>query len=802
MNLKKEYSKELIRVLDYAETILATEYPTNKITIEYLLLAILEEKNSIAYEIIKENVLSNNIETTQVFLARYLSSQLPKTEIKENVELKFDENLENIIKDLNEIDDITTISTTNIISQILKTNTKMKRTLHRLGVTASHFEKKPMNESVNKSILAFKNIVKKNMEQSKLKSNKSLHIEKNTINLNKEYGKGQLTELIGREKELKKIFQILNRQSNNKVLIIGESGTGKSTMINGFVDAIETYSAPTKFIGKTVVKLDVNDFINGLTFKDLLDEKVKVLNEEITKHDKHVLFIDDIHLHVSSKTNNPTLTSLEPLLLNNKLPIIMVCNIKYYKQLIEAQPLIEKEFERVLIKPTSIEETNKIINSVKHTYEKFHNVKYNENIVGLASKLSDKYLSDKQLPFAAISLIDMVGSDINSEYINNKELISLYTKLNSTIIHTDKANSEENYELVDELLAQELELRKKINEINDTNKKDYEVTEDDLYRVITTLTDVPINRLDSSLKTLKTIDKVLKTHVIGQDDAIDKVTAGIKRKQVGLGGKNKPLSFMCIGESGTGKTLLAKTIAKELLGSEQNLIRYDMSEFSEKYSISKLIGSPPGYVSHESGGSLTEAVKHKKYSVLLLDEIEKACPEVFNLFLQLLDDGFLTDSSGTRFDFSNVIVMMTSNVGAKKASEFSHNIGFNSTETNSNDIINKEFKKKFPPEFINRLTDTLIFNKLGEKELKNIIKLNLNNLNNELIENGYKLSWTNNVITHIYDKIDKENGYGARPINRFVENEIETKIIDKIVDEELKNYEFKLNIEKDELLIN
>lgn len=428
----------------------------------------------------------------------------------------------------------------------------------------------------------------------------------------------------------------------------------------------------------------------------------------------------------------------------------------------------------------------------KEFYEKHHNVCFNEDIIDTILTLSKRYITDRNLPISAIDIMDEIGSQKNIDRQETEDIINKRSELREVMKNGNK--------------DKELDLRLELTKLQNTKKEKTKltITNEDVYNAIALHTNLPINKINTSEKhAISSIDKILNSLIIGQENAIKGVSQAIKRSKVGLAPQNKPIaSFLCIGKTGVGKTLMAKTLAKEIFGDEKYLVRFDMSEYSDKTSVNKLIGSSAGYVGYQEGGLLTEAVKKKKHCVLLIDEIEKADEQVYNIFLQILDDGFLTDNTGNKVDFTNTIILLTSNVGTKQASE-TRALGFGvNNDENKREIIEKELKRKFPPEFINRLSDVIYFNSLTEDNLKEIIKIELDNLNKRINEIKYKLKYSENVVSHILNHIKKDIEYGARPILRAIQELIENKITDLLLENDYKEgYEFKIEEKNNDIKV-
>ena len=549
---------------------------------------------------------------------------------------------------------------------------------------------------------------------------------------------------------------------------------------------------PSKFENKKILLLDPSVMLFGATYRGLFEDRFKSFIDEIKRNKNYILFIDDIHNHLSDKIQDGNLNIanlLIPVLNENSIPFICATNFKEYKSLIESNPNLSSKFQKIILNPPSLKDVVNILNETKEKYEIFHNVTYTNEAIEACAKLSDRYINDRSMPDSSISLMDEVGSMVSAKVKKDTNIDSLKKELLDILNRKKEILSKEDMNGIDEIKKKESEIKNKIS-LEERNKRNYykkiEVEENDVKIVLSEKIGIPLFKLSINDKNeLNDLNNRVKKSVIGQDIAIDKICNAIKRKRVGIADNNKPCAMLLIGKTGVGKTLVAKTLAKEIFGDENSLVRLDMSEYSEKSSVTKITGSAPGYIGYENGGQLTEAIKNKKYCILLLDEIEKAHQEVHNVFLQLLDEGRLTDNSGQVVDFKNVIILMTSNVGAKRVSEFGDGIGFTKNkEQKSNSIFEKELKKTFTPEFLNRLDDIIYFSDLSESDIKDIIKLELIKLNKRVEDIGYRLHssyLSEEVVNSIYNKIDVKNEFGAREVLRIIQNEIENKITDYIL---------------------
>lgn len=628
---------------------------------------------------------------------------------------------------------------------------------------------------------------------------------------------GDIDPIIGRDKEVLRIAQILSRKKKNNVVIVGDAGVGKSALVEKLALLISEGSCPTNLLDKRIMSLNLTSLVAGTKYRGQFEERIKVILDELKDAPNVIVFIDEIHTMVGAGNASGSMDAaniLKPALARGEIQCIGATTFDEYKKNIEKDGALVRRFQKIILHEPTTEETIDILNNLKDSYENFHRVEYTENVVETIVSLSKRYITDKQFPDKAIDILDELGSEkkINVKVPESIEKL----KKQADDVRVEKLNVVRNqdYEQAAELRDQERKVLKKLerekekwNEEQQTNRKPIVV--EDVYNMITDITGVPISKLDTKeTKSLLSLEKTISKSVIGQDDAVEIIAKSIRRNRVGVRGNNKPIgSFMFLGSTGVGKTHLAKTLAKTLFGDPDKIIRVDMSEFMEKHNVSKLIGSPPGYVGYDEGGQLTEKIKNNPFSVVLFDEIEKAHKDVFNILLQILDEGHLSDSFGRKVNFTNTLVIMTSNVGAKKVSDFGAGMGFTNSEDREkvkDSIIKKSLKQQFSPEFLNRIDDIIVFNKLDDKSLRKIVNIELNTLYGRLVENGYKITFDKTVTNEIL-KRNSEEEYGARPIKRIIQNLCEDFISDNIlmgeIDEE-NEYVLKINEGKMEISKN
>lgn len=652
---------------------------------------------------------------------------------------------------------------------------------------------------------------------SKNESPISDNLKSFATDLNERAKEGRIDPVIGREKEIERVFQVLSRRTKNNPILIGEAGVGKTAIAEGLAIAINEGNAPEILKNKIILSLDLARMVAGSRYRGDFEERIKNVIDEVTDRNDIILFIDEFHNVIGAGKSEGSLDAaniLKPVLTKGDLQIIGATTIDEYRKNIEKDPAFERRLIPILIGEPSIDAAIEIINGIKDRYENHHKVEITDEAIKTAVELSDRYLTERFLPDKAIDVIDEAASKMRIKDTSCEEITLLKEELEKINEKKDEAvyggKFLEASILRDEIntLKEKLDyLEKQKNEKE--SKNSYVLGYDEIAAVISEMSKIPVSKLkqDESKKYIN-LNKDLKKEIIGQDVAVDVVANAIKRARVGLSNPKKPIgNFMFLGPTGVGKTFLAKKIAEKLFSGEDDLIRIDMSEYMEKHSVSKLIGSPPGYVGYGEGGQLTEAVRKKPYSVILFDEVEKAHPDVFNMLLQVLDDGFLTDSQGKKVNFKNTVIILTSNIGASKIDK-KHNLGFSTNKNEVEDdyeriksIIDEELKQNFKPEFLNRLDEIVIFNSLGEKEIQKISQFLLDELSERLKKKDINVSFTNKVVKYV-SKNGFDKKYGARPIERFIKKKIENLLTDEILSGNIKEKELiEIDVVRDKIKI-
>lgn len=607
----------------------------------------------------------------------------------------------------------------------------------------------------------------------------------------------KLDPVVGREKEIERVSQILSRRKKNNPLLIGEPGVGKSAIAEGLALRIVKRKVSRILFDKRVVTLDLASLVAGTKYRGQFEERMKAVMNELEKNEDIILFIDEIHTIVGAGGATGSLDAsnmFKPALARGEIQCIGATTLDEYRQYIEKDGALERRFQKVIVEPTSVEETIQILENIKDKYEEHHHVTYTDEAIESCVKLTNRYMTDRFLPDKAIDALDEAGSRVHITNIEvPKQILELESRLEEVRENKNIVVKKQKYEEAAKLRDDEKNIEKELSLAQERWEEESKlhretVTQDNVADVISMMTGIPVNRIaQTEINKLAELPSLIKGKVIGQDDAVSKVVKAIQRNRAGLKDPNKPIgSFIFLGQTGVGKTQLAKVLSRELFDNEDALIRIDMSEYMEKFAISRLIGAPPGYVGYEEGGQLTEKVRRKPYAVILLDEVEKAHPDVFNMLLQVLDDGYLTDSLGRKIDFRNTIIIMTSNIGARKLKDFGQGVGFGTAarkdqvDDNAKSVIENALKKAFAPEFLNRVDDVVIFNPLEQEDIHKIIDIELEKLFGRIGTLGYDLKLSKKAKNYIAEKgFDKE--YGARPLNRAIQKYIEDALAEEII---------------------
>ena len=652
-------------------------------------------------------------------------------------------------------------------------------------------------------------------QKSKRKSGGTPVLDNFSKDLIKMASEGKLDPVIGREMEINRIAQILSRRKKNNPIIIGEPGCGKTAIVEGLAMKIFNGDCPRNLKDKRIVLLDLTSIVAGTKYRGQFEERMKVIIEELSENPDIIIFIDEIHTLVGAGNSSGSMDGsniFKPALARGEIQCIGATTLDEYRTNFEKDGALERRFQKVVVDSPNKEETLKIITNVKDKYEEYHKVTYSPEVLEMCVNLADRYITDREFPDKAFDILDEVGARSQVEVKTPESIEILRQKakeLQQQKINVVKAQNFEEAAAIrdkEKKLLERLELeKKKFEEEQAANRK--EIEPELVLTVVSSMTKIPVNKLSTDDKTsLIDLEKSLQQDVIGQQEAVTKIAKAIRRNRLGIKDPNKPIgSFIFLGSTGVGKTHLAKQLAKQIFGSVDNLIRVDMSEYQEKHTISRLIGSPPGYVGYEEGGQLTEQVKNKPYSVILFDEVEKANKEIFHTLLQMLDEGHLTDSLGRKINFKNCLIIMTSNIGVKKLQDFGVGIGFSSNsysnEEQKKEILKKEMKNYFSPEFLNRIDDTIVFNSLNEDSIKQIVNIELTKLIKRLGELKLVFKFDDKLVSHIA-KVGFDDTYGARPIKRAIQDQVEDLVSEDVLNGHvIEGKQYSLSVKSEKVFI-
>jgi len=797
-----KYSKEVEKAIKDSKT-LALEIGSSSIRPEHLFLAFVNNKQSEIYKILRDmNLNIDAIKTTLIDWSNTLEKSPTSSKVRTmslNVSTKkilelaviFATKMESEYVESEHIFHII-LDNKNIVTELFKKSPDTyKKLVSKLNNDDSYPEDDFEDDFENNDVSS---------DKVSNKNSKTKLIDQFGTDVTKLAKEGKLDPVVGRVNEIKRISQILSRRKKNNPVLVGEPGVGKSAIVEGIAQLISDGKVPQNLKDKKIITLDMGSLVAGTKYRGEFEQRLRGIMKEMEESNNIILFIDEIHTIIGAGSAQGSLDAsnmLKPALSRGNFRCIGATTLDEYRKYIEKDGALERRFQKVLVEPTNKTETFEILKQLKERYEEFHGVEYTDDALLACVDLTDKYMSEKFLPDKAIDALDEAGSKVHVNKVVNipKKIQNLEEKIKIVLKEKTDFVDEQKFEMAAEKRDLEKKLKSQLErEKNIWNKEQSKfrdvVTKDDIAEVVALMTRVPVDSISSDENNkLKTMSEKVKGVVIGQDDAVDKIVRAVKRARIGIKDPSKPIgSFIFLGPTGVGKTYLAKVMAKELFGSEEAMIRIDMSEYGEKHNVSRLIGSPPGYVGYEDGGELTEAVRRRPYSIILLDEIEKAHPDVFNVLLQLLDDGVLTDSYGRRIDFKNTIIVMTSNAGSRKLNDFGTGIGFtsnNNTTNKRNDIINKELKTIFSPEFLNRVDDIVMFNSLTKENIGSIVDVEIKATINRLKDIGYEIKITQSLKDYLFEE-GYDQKYGARPLKRAIQKHIEDKITDAIINDEVK----------------
>tara|TARA_B100000963_G_scaffold50171_2_gene38338 strand:- start:5635 stop:8103 length:2469 start_codon:yes stop_codon:yes gene_type:complete len=696
------------------------------------------------------------------------------------------------------------LNTAHIMLSILKEKNNVSKILEKMGANYKDYKKtvkKHLIEDSFDSMDEEENMFSNRPPKKKNKNSGTPILDNFSVDVTKKASEGKIDPVIGRDDVIQRVAQILSRKKKNNPVLIGDPGVGKTTVIEGLALKINEGDAPRTLLDKRLISLDLTSLVAGTKYRGQFEERIKGLVDELVDVDNIILFIDELHTLVGAGNASGSMDAanvLKPALSRGDIQIIGATTLDEFREHIEKDGALTRRFQQVVIEPPSISETIEILEKIKSSYEKYHKVSYLEDTIIQCVKLADRYVTDREFPDKAIDIMDEVGarSQVNAKppkIISDleQEIVSIKDEKNR-VVRSQKYEEAAKLRDKERQVIDKLESRKEEWK-NNLDKKRTIINPEDVSEVVATMTGIPLKRLTNDEgKRLLGMEKEMKGSVIGQDDAVVKIAKSLRRNRVGIRNPKKPIgTFMFLGPTGTGKTHLAKKLAQYMFGDEDSLIRIDMSEYQEKHALSRMVGAPPGYVGHEEGGQLTEKVRRKPYSIILFDEIEKAHKDIYNVLLQLLDDGQLTDSLGRKVNFKNCMVIMTSNVGIKKLQEFGSGVGFSTKSLEKNkdqeksNFLNKELKKHFPPEFLNRLDDVVIFNSLKSNEIKKIVELEVVAITKRIKELGFGLKILKSAKDFL-SEVGYDEEYGARPLNRAIQKYIEDPISEEILKDNIK----------------
>lgn len=822
---EKKFTQELKEVFDYIQNTLLKLYNSDKIGPEYFILSVLENEKTIAYKVLSKIMLNDVLEKTKLHFYQWLSANTKTFGIIK----KYDAVFEKSVTDANLLSmrqKSNFINSGQLLFCILKNSEELNRYFKGLGVTINQIntqvieetnnmleEGKRLQDAKQSSITPQKHLKKNNVKEENVITpvekiaiiDQDLKIgsecERITTNLNKMAYSSQLENIYGNEAIYNEIFTVLSKRNKNNIVIVGKSGVGKTDTVRNLANLIVSGNVPSAFKKKILLEIDFNSLFYGTQMRGAFETKMKAIQAEIKQNNNFIFFIDSIENSINKNfSQNDVCEFVETVMKDRNVMLICTCSEKDYSKTIGDIPSWERYFEKITLEEPNEEKCVNILRQHAEKLQIFHNVEYDNEVFDNVVKLSKRYITERSLPDSAIDIMDKAGAkksviDYEDEKIAKcKQDIST---IRNRIALMKKNHNEEDSEDYDNLIKKEIELNTTLNfamKTHNLTKKREVVTLEDIKECISERTNVPITKLSTNDKDkLKNLNERIKKIVIGQDEAVDSVCKAIKRQRIGISNPNKPVVLFFGGTTGVGKTFLCKTLAKELWGDEKQIIRLDMSEYSEQTSVTKLYGAPPSYVGYGDSGSLVDKLKMKKNCILLLDEIEKANEKVYNVFLQLFDEGRLTDSKGNIVDCRNIVVIMTSNIAAKKIMN-NKPVGFvvNLDDTRK-DIIDKELKKHFNPEFLNRIDSIIYFNKLTKKDIKEIILQKIKEIETRVNSSGYffeKEIKDEDFISYILSMMEDTNDLGARPIEHKLQELMIDKICDKIINNDIKIGEF------------
>ena len=777
----------------------AKEFNDVNVRPEHILLSLLKDNNSVVKTLKKMGIDVNKL----IIKIQHTCQQniTPRVQKRYNVLPLSKESTEIIGNAENECDNMGDefIDLNHIMLSMLNSKSTISTLLNEFDIDYNNFKKNTKQPNI---MATFEDDEQgtSNSESEKRKNmktnTKTPVLDNFSKDITNQADEGKIDPVIGRDEEIKRVAQILSRRKKNNPVLIGDPGVGKTSIIEGLALKIKEGKAPRTLMGKRIVSLDISSLVAGTKYRGQFEERMKSILDELIGNKDVILFIDELHTIVGAGNASGSLDAsniFKPAMARGDLQIIGATTLDEFRENIEKDGALTRRFQQVLVNPTSPEDTIKILNNIKSKYEDYHKVEYQQDAIEECVKMADRYITDREFPDKAIDILDEAGARAQVIIKPPKEILDLEKKISDlkekklNVVMTQQYEEAAKIRDQERSLNEQLDKSKKLWEVQ-LNHKRTPVDSSAIAEVVSTMTGIPLKKVSSKEgQRLLDMEKEIGDKVIGQSEAVTKIAKAIRRNRVGIKNPRKPMaSIFMLGASGVGKTYLAKLLAEYLFESEDSLIRIDMSEYMEKHSVSRLVGAPPGYVGHEDGGQLTEKVRKRPYSVILFDEIEKAHPDTFNILLQMLDDGQMTDGLGRKINFKNCLILMTSNIGLRQVQDFGTGVGFATKNKTSNveddkkSIIDKELKKKFAPEFINRLDDIIIFNTLTQEDISKIVDIELKKLEKRVKEIGYILK----VDKSTRDLLSKEGfdeRYGARPLGRAIQKYVEDPVSEEVL---------------------
>lgn len=808
---KRNLSEEITSVFEYIRDSVCVDHPHAVVNEYAYILAILHCENSLAFQALSSIVMETTLEQMKEYFDYQITYTINDEDDNRSPYCLFDEYIKDcdaLCKEFN----IPNINSSILFLSILKKHETISKQMRDFSVTLVQLLNSVKSQLTTMPAV-ITNTPKKHQKKNKNNALELTHpikvidnsmqrngeIERSLTNISKLASLGKITRVIKYDKYYSEIFTILSKKNRNNVAICGKSGVGKTATAKNIANIINDKKCHQNFHNKIVVEMDFSKLVVGTPFKGAFEQKFYAIIEEAKTRGNYIFFIDNIHSLLNSNTKYAETdieSLLEILFTEPSIQVICTINPKAFS-LLNKKTSLGKYLQDVIIEEPTKEECIDILNQMKAQYETYHDVYYSDEAISNCVNLCSKYITNRSLPDSALDLLDVVGAKVNMIAEDNPSLVTLKQKLSSIINEIDEiksSSSTKEYDKIDNLVKEQISVKSQIGLLEKENilsKEPYIVNKNDVCAVLSSKIDIPLEELTQNEKTrLKGLNEKIKQHVIGQDEAVDEVCRVVKRQRIGLGENERPSILMFLGSTGTGKTYLAKQIAKEVFGDEKYFVRVDMSEYADKTSVNKISGSNPGYVGYEDETYIVKALKKKKRFVLLLDEFEKSNEEVHNIFLQMFDEGRFTDNHGEEYSLKDVIIIMTSNVGASEASLRGNLIGFNNSDYDlSREIIEKELKRKFKPEFLNRIQKIVYFNKLQNSNLKSIVELEINKLSEKIEKIGFHLSediTKTTMVDAIYNTILDKKEFGARPIVNEVQRKIEDTIVDYLIENEVE----------------